>query len=151
MSAQYKPEGYHTVTPYLVLEGAADAIAFLSKVFDATVTMRMDLPDGRIGHAELLIGDSHLMVADVPVAGKVKNGLLHLYVPDSEALYRRALDNGATALREPVLEFYGDRVASFADRWGTEWFLATHVEDISEEEMTRRAVEMADISPSSQA
>jgi PhnB protein len=143
MSVQYKPDGYQTITPYLVVEGAADAMAFLSEVLGATETLRMDMPDGRIGHAEMLIGDSHLMVADVPADGKVKNGLLHLYVEDSEALYRRALENGATSLREPTLEFYGDRVASFADRWGNEWFLATHVEDISEEEMARRAVELA--------
>jgi PhnB protein len=143
MSVQFKPDGYHTITPYLVVEDAADAIVFLCDVLGATAALRMDMPDGRIGHAELLIGDSRLMIADVPEGGKVKNGLLHLYVEDSEGLYRRALDKGATSLREPTVEFYGDRVASFADRWGNEWFLATHVEDISEEEMTRRAVEEA--------
>ena len=143
MSVQYKPDGYHTITPYLVIEGAADAIAFLSDVLGAKETLRMDMPDGRIGHAEMLIGESHLMIADVPVGGSVKNALLHLYVEDSEALYRRALEQGAASLREPTVEFYGDRVASFADRWGNEWFLATHVEDIAEEEMTRRAVERA--------
>ena len=143
MGVQYKPDGYHTITPYLVVEGAADAITFLSEALGATQTLRMDMPDDRIGHAELRIGDSHLMIADVPAGGKVKNGLLHLYVEDSEALYRRALELGATSLREPTLEFYGDRVASFADSWGNEWFLATHVEDISEEEMSRRATELA--------
>ncbi len=143
MSVQYKPDGYHTITPYLVVEGAGEAITFLSEVFDATQVLRMDGPDGRIGHAELRIGDSTLMIADVPRSGKAKTGLLHLYVEDSEALYRRALDLGATSLREPTVEFYGDRVASFADRWGNEWFLATHVEDISEVEMGRRAAELA--------
>ena len=143
MSVQYKPDGYHTITPYLVVEGAGEAITFLSEVFDATQVLRMDGPDGRIGHAELRIGDSTLMIADVPRSGKAKTGLLHLYVEDSEALYRRALDLGATSLREPTVEFYGDRVASFADRWGNEWFLATHVEDITEVEMGRRAAELA--------
>ena len=143
MSVQYKPDGYHTITPYLVVDGAAEAITFLSQVFDATQVLRMDGPDGRIGHAELRIGDSTLMIADVPPSGKAKTGLLHLYVEDSEALYRRALDLGATSLRVPTIEFYGDRVASFADRWGTEWFLATHVEDVSEEEMRRGAAELA--------
>ena len=143
MSVQYKPDGYHTITPYLVVDGAAEAITFLSQVFDATQVLRMDGPDGRIGHAELRIGDSTLMIADVPPSGKAKTGLLHLYVEDSEALYRRALDLGATSLRVPTIEFYGDRVASFADRWGTEWFLATHVEDVSEEEMRRSAAELA--------
>ena len=143
MSVQYKPDGHHTITPYLVVEGAGEAITFLSEVFDATQVLRMDGPDGRIGHAELRIGDSTLMIADVPRSGKAKTGLLHLYVEDSEALYRRALDLGATSLREPTVEFYGDRVASFADRWGNEWFLATHVEDISEVEMGRRAAELA--------
>jgi PhnB protein len=126
-----------------VVEGAADAIDFLSQVFDATEVLRIDGPDSRIGHAELRIGDSTLMIADAPRSGKAKTGLLHLYVEDSEALYRRALDLGATSLSEPTVEFYGDRVASFADRWGNEWFLATHVEDISEEEMARRAAELA--------
>ncbi len=143
MSIQYKPDGYHTITPYLVVEGAAEAIGFLSQVFDATQVLRMDGPDGRIGHAELRIGDSTLMIADAPASGKVKTALLHLYVEDSEALYRRGLDLGATSLREPTVEFYGDRVASFADRWGNEWFLATHVEDVSEEEMRRGAAELA--------
>ncbi len=143
MSVDYKPDGYHTITPYLVVEGAADAIAFLSRVFAATQVLRLDGPDGRIGHAELRIGDSTLMIADVPPSGKVKTGLLHLYVEDSEAMYRSALDLGATSLREPTVEFYGDRVASFADHRGNEWFLATHVEDISEEEMRRRAAELA--------
>lgn len=143
MTVQYKPDGYHTITPYLLVEGAAEAISFLSEVFDATVTLRMDMPEGRIGHAELRIGDSMLMIADVPAGGKVKTSFLHLYVEDSEALYRRAIEKGATSRREPTVEFYGDRVATFEDRWGNEWFLATHVEDISEEEMSRRAVELA--------
>ncbi len=103
MSVQYKPNGYDTITPYLVVEGATDAIAFLSEVLGATETLRMDMPDGRIGHAELLIGDSHLMIADVPVDGKVKNGLLHLYVEDSEALYRRALEPRNHRLRRSHL------------------------------------------------
>jgi PhnB protein len=143
MSVQYKPEGFHTITPYLVVEGAAAAITFLSQVFDATEEVRLDGPGGRIGHAELRIGDSPLMIADVPRSGKTKTVLLHLYVEDSEALYQRAMDLGATSLREPTVEFYGDRVASFADRWGNEWFLATHVEDVSEEEMRRAAAELA--------
>jgi PhnB protein len=89
MSIQYKPDGYHTITPYLVVEGAAEATTFLSQVFDATQVLRLDGPDGRIGHAELRIGDSTLMIADVPPSGKPKTGLLHLYLEDSEAALLR--------------------------------------------------------------
>lgn len=141
MKVDFKPEGYHTVTPYLVVEGAAGAIAFMVDAFGGAEMMRLPGPEGRVGHAEVRIGDSVVMIADPPTPGDVRPGMLHLYVEDSDAVYARAIERGASSLREPVTEFYGDRISGVEDAWGNQWHVATHVEDVSEEEMTRRAAE----------
>jgi len=144
MPIDYKPAGYNTVTPYLVAEaGAERLIAFIVDVLEGTEIMRMPGPDGRIAHAEMRIGDSVVMLADSPSPSEVTTAMLHLYVPDTDATYKRALAAGATSLREPTNEFYGDRMSGVRDALGNKWYFATHVEDISEEEMARRAAEEA--------
>ena len=141
MTVEPIPAGQPRVTPYLVVEGAADCLSFIRDVFGGEERMRMDTGDGRVGHAEIAIGDSLLMVADAGGEHPVQTAMLHVYVEDCDATFQRALDAGATALRDPADQFYGDRSAQLRDRFGNEWSLATHVEDVSEEEMERRARE----------
>lgn len=137
------PAGYHTVTPYLIVEGAARIIDFAKRAFNAELSFRMDQPDGSIGHAEIKIGDSKVMLADAGEQWSPMPAMLHLYVDDCDAVYKRALEAGATSLREPRDEFYGDRSAGVRDAAGNSWWIATHVEDVSDEEMARRAQEYA--------
>jgi PhnB protein len=143
MSVEFKPAAYHTVTPYLIVDGAEGLLAFVVDVLGGTEMMRLPGPDGRLGHAEVRVGDSVLMLADVPPSGEATVAMLHLYVPDSDATYKRALAAGATSLREPTNEFYGDRISGVQDVFGNKWYFATHVEDVSDDEMARRAAELA--------
>jgi PhnB protein len=144
------PTGYPRVMPYLGVDGAADAIEFYRTVFVATERMRMAAPGNKIGHAEIEIGDSVVMLADVfPEAGnktpKELGGTpvtVMVYVEDVDACFQRALDNGASATRKVEDQFYGDRSGQFEDPWGHLWYVATHVEDVPEDEMERRAAEM---------
>lgn len=129
------PEGYNTVSPYLVVEGADQLVAFLQQTFGAEVLRKMTRPDGKIGHAEIRVGDSIVMLADAAPAAP----MLHVYVDDVDAAYARALAAGATSLRAPEDQFYGDRSAGVVDAFGNQWWLATHTEDVSDEEMARRA------------
>ena len=144
MAVQPIPDGYPTVTPYLVVEGAGECLEFIREVFGGEEKMRMEGGDGRVGHAEMRIGDSLVMVADAGGENSPQTAMLHLYVEDCEATFRRALDAGATAVREPTDQFYGDRSASVRDKFGNSWFMATHVEDVAPEEMERRAREWAE-------
>ena len=139
----YKPSEYHTVTPYLVVDGAERLIKFIVDVLDGTELMRIPGPDGRLGHAEVRVGDSVVMLADTPSPVAITKSMLHVYVPDSDATYARAMAAGATSLREPQNEFYGDRMSGVEDASGNQWYFATHFEDISEEEMARRGAEAA--------
>ena len=139
MTVQPIPEGYPRVTPYLVVEGAAQCLDFIRDVFGAEERSRMDMPGGRIGHAETAIGDSVVMVADAGGEHPPQPAMLHVYVEDCDATFQRAIEVGATALREPADQFYGDRSAQVRDRFGNHWSLATHIEDVSEEEMAARA------------
>jgi PhnB protein len=143
MPVEYKPKDYHTVTPYLIVDGAAQLIEFMVDVLGGTEMLRLPGPDGRLGHAEVRVGDSVVMLADASTPGDVMPAMLHLYVEDSDALYKRAIERGAASLREPKTEFYGDRMAGVQDALGNKWYFATHVEDVSDEEMTRRAAELA--------
>ena len=146
------PEGYPQVTPYLVVEGAEAAIEFYGTVFGATERMRLPGPDGTIGHAELQLGDSLIMVADeAPQLGirgpKVIGGTpvtISVYVEDVDGVVERAVQAGATLLRPVEDQFYGDRSGQFEDPFGHRWSVATHVEDVSPEEMGRRAADLAD-------
>ncbi len=143
------PDGYPQVTPYLCVDGAAQAIEFYTEVFGAKERMRMDGPDGRIGHAELGLGDSVLMLADEhPDIGflspRTLGGTpvtLSVYVEDVDATFERALQAGAKELRAVEDQFYGDRSGQFEDPFGHRWSVATHVEDVSAEEMERRAAQ----------
>ena len=141
------PDDYPRVTPYLHVDGAADAIEFYKTVLGARERVRMGGPDGAIGHAELEIGDSVIMLADeypdMGVRGPRHYGgtpvSIHVYVEDIDAVFAAALAAGATSTREITDEFYGDRVGSFEDHWGHRWHLASHIEDVSPEEVERRA------------
>ena len=130
------PDGMHSVTPHLVCAGAPAAIDFYKKAFGAVELHRLPGPDGKLMHAAIKIGDSVIMIGGAQ--DKVTNGMLHLYVPDTDASYRRAVEAGAKSLREPADQFYGDRSAGVEDAWGNTWWFATHVEDVSSEEMERR-------------
>jgi PhnB protein len=141
------PDGYPRLSPYLCVDGASDAIAFYTEVLGGTERMRMDAPGGRVGHAEIEIGDSVLMLSDEwPEAGVRAPGayggtpvMMSLYVEDVDATVQRALDRGATTLRPVEDQFYGDRSGQFTDPWGHRWSVATHVEDVPADEMERRA------------
>jgi PhnB protein len=144
------PDGYPRVMPYLIVDGAAAAIDFYTSVLGATERMRMDGPDGTIGHAELNLGDSVIMLADespmVDARGPRTIGgtpvFLHVYVDDVDGVFNRAVEAGARALRPVEDKFYGDRGGEIEDPFGHRWSLATHVEDVPEDEMARRAAEM---------
>jgi PhnB protein len=139
MAFQPIPEGYHSVTPYLVVDGAAQVIDFAEKTFGAQLLLRMPGPGGTIGHAEIRIGDSVVMLADANATHPPRPGLLMVYVTDVDAVYRRALAAGATSEREPADQFYGDRSGGVRDGAGNQWWIATHVEDVPPEELKRRA------------
>jgi uncharacterized glyoxalase superfamily protein PhnB len=134
------PDGYHSITPYLIVPGVARLLDFLKEAFGAEETHpRMTRPDGAVMHAEVRIGDSRLMMGEPGGNWTPMPGSLYLYVPDTDAVYRRALAAGATSLMEPADQFYGDRNAGVKDPSGNSWWIATHKEDVSHEEMVRRA------------
>jgi PhnB protein len=143
------PEGYPQVTPYLCIDGASDAIEYYSKVFDAKERMRMPAPDGKVGHAELQIGESVIMLADeFPEMGalspKTIGGTpvtISVYVQDVDDVFKRAIDGGAKSLRAVENQFYGDRSGQFEDPFGHHWSVASHVEDVPPDEMAKRAAE----------
>jgi PhnB protein len=141
------PEGYHSITPYLVIKGAANAIDFYKRAFGATEVMRMASPDGKIGHAEITIGDSRIMLADeYPEMGHRSpqsiggTGVsLMVYLENVDEVFKRAVAAGARQLQPVKDQFYGDRSGTLRDPFGHEWTLSTHVEDVSPDEMRRRA------------
>ena len=147
---KHQPDGYHTATPYLIIQGAASAIDFYKQAFGATELMRMAQPDGRIGHAELRIGDSCVMLADeFPEMGyrgpKALGGTpvsILLYFEDVDAVVARAVAAGAKLTRPVQDQFYGDRNGVIEDPFGHLWTIATHKEDLSNEEMARRMAAM---------
>lgn len=144
------PEGYHTVTPYLVIKGAAQAINFYKKAFGAKEMFRMDGPGGTVAHAEIQIGDSRVMLADefpdmgytAPQSGSNSPIGLHIYVEDVDKLAAQAVAAGIKTERPVADQFYGDRTGTFVDPFGHRWSIATHKEDVSMEEMERRMAAM---------
>jgi PhnB protein len=144
MTVKPIPDGYHAVTPYLTVEGAETLLEFVKQAFGAEETERLPGPDGRIGHAEVRIGDSVVMLADAWEEAPAVQSTLHLYVEDADATYRRALQAGGESLREPQDQFYGDRMGGVRDPVGNTWWISTHTEDVSDDEMRRRAQERAD-------
>lgn len=136
------PDGYRTVTPYLLADDAAGLLAFLERAFGATVHTRHTDPDGRLAHADLTIGDSRVMLGGARPEWPAMPSMIHLYVEDVDTWYARALDAGAESVRAPEDMFYGDRSGGVRDPAGNQWWMATHVEDVSEEELARRQAEM---------
>ena len=132
------PEGYHSVTPYLAVSDAAKLIDFLTNAFSAKLLGKMLGPTGRVAHAEMLIGDSIVMLGEPQSEAETRRAMLYLYVPDVDATYQRSLAAGAESTRALTNQFYGDRNGAVRDPLGNEWFIATHVEDVSMEEMERR-------------
>ena len=150
MSVKAIPEGYHSVTPYIIVDGAAEAIRWYGQALGASEALRLPMPtpDGgeKIAHAEIRIGDSYVMLADEfpdhdilgPKARGGATSSLMIYVEDVDAAFRRAIDAGASVDKPVADQFYGDRSGTFIDPFGHKWTLATHVEDVSGEEMQRR-------------
>ena len=135
------PEGYHTVTPYIVVPDVDKLLDFLKAAFDATEKERVPSQDGATGHAEVVIGDSHVMMGRAQDEIPALPCMLYLYVPNTDATYAQALAAGATPLQEPTDMFYGDRNASVKDPAGNLWTIATHQEDLTPEELAERAKE----------
>lgn len=141
MSRHYIPDGYHTVTPYMVVEDVDRLVDFLKAAFGAEEKERVPNQDGKTGHAEVLVGDSYLMMGRAQEDFPALPCMLYVYVPDTDASYARALTAGATSIQEPDDMFYGDRNAAVKDPWGNFWTIATHQETLSPEELARRAKE----------
>jgi PhnB protein len=147
MATKAIPDGYRTATPYLIVKGAADAIDFYKRAFGATELLRMADPQGKVGHAEIKIGDSVIMLADEhpamgyrgPRALGGSSVSILLYVEDVDEVFERAVKAGARAQRPVMDQFYGDRSGTLEDPFGHVWTVATHVEDVEPEEMKRRA------------
>jgi PhnB protein len=144
---QKQPEESNTVTPYLTVKGANEAIDFYKYVFKAEEEFRMDMPDGTIGHASLRIGDSQVMLTEYRIGwDKMGQGVTksstYVYIDDPDAAFKRAQEKGAQPLMEPADQFYGDRTACFTDPFGQIWTVALHVEDVSDEDLRRRGQEM---------
>jgi PhnB protein len=143
----YIPKGYNSVTPYLVIKGAAKAIDYYKNIFGATVLVRMDSPDGKVGHAELQIGDSRIMLADenLGMGNRSAESIcsspvsLYVYLPDCDKVVEKAVAEGAKILKPVQDQFYGDRSGFIQDPFGHLWGVATHKEDVSEKEMAERA------------
>ena len=140
------PEGYHSVTPYLIVKGAAKAIEFYKQAFGATELGRMTSPDGRVGHAEIQIGDSRIMLAEFPEMGALGPEsfggtpvMIHLYVEDVDTVAKQATAVGAREIRPVQDQFYGDRSGMFADPFGHKWNISTRKENLSAEEIGKRA------------
>jgi len=144
------PADYHSVTPYLLIGGASDAIAFYVRVFGAVEVMRLTSPDGKIGHAEIRIGDSHVMIADEhpdmdflgPLSRKGTTVSLLLYVEDADMVFARAIEAGALELRPLCDQFYGDRSGTITDPWGHVWSIASRIENLTPAEIQERFQEL---------
>jgi PhnB protein len=139
MAVKPVPDGFHTVTPYLVVDDAAKLIEFLKRGFGAEEMHRSKRPDGKIMHAQVRIGDSMIMLADGNESHPPEPCSLYLYVPDVDAVYRRAIAAGGTSILEPADMFYGDRNAGVKDASGVRWWIGTHKEDMTEAELEKRA------------
>ena len=133
------PEGRHTVTPYIVVSGVGKLIDFAKEVFGATEVYLSKRPDGTVMHAEIKIGDSIVMMGEGGEGGKHFPAMLYLYLENMDAVYQRAMQAGAKSVREPANQIYGDRVGGVEDAFGNQWWMATHVEDVSDEKVIEEA------------
>ena len=143
MSVKPIPENYPRVSPYLIVKDCAKTIDFLKYVFGAVEREKMEMPDGTINHAEVTIGDSVIMMGKASENHSPQNTMLYIYVEDTDAVYKRAIEKGAVSVMEPADQFYGDRNAGVRDKDGVNWWMATHIEDVSEEELQKRNLERA--------
>ncbi len=142
MAVNYIPKEHHTVTPYIMVDGVESVMNFLIAAFGAETKSVMNGPDGSVMHAEIKVGDSMLMLAAArPPEWPSQPAAFYLYLPDCDAAYQSALAAGATSLMEPADQFYGDRHGGVKDASGNSWWVATHIEDVSEEERARRSEE----------
>jgi PhnB protein len=134
------PEGFHTVTPYLTVRGASEVIDFLQRAFNAEVSHEpIKRPDGKVMHAQVKIGDSSVMLGEESEQAKATPSTLYLYVADVDKAYQQAMNAGAQSVMEPVDMFYGDRCSGVKDSSGNSWMIATHKEDVSLQELQKRA------------
>ena len=138
MTVKPIPDGRHSITPYLVVEGVPRLIEFLVEAFEAQEILRVLRPDGSIMTAQLKIGDSVILLSEAKGEFKPMPAAIYLYVNDTDAVYQRALQAGATSLMEPIDEFYGDRNAGVKDPGGNHWWIATHQEDVPPGELSKR-------------
>lgn len=150
MAVKFIPDGYQQIIPYLCVAGAKEAIEFYKNVFNAVQVMGMDDPDGKVAHAELLIGEAKVMICDeFPEMGGVtplnlggSPVTIHLYVEDVDSIVAKAVDAGAKLLHPVDDKFYGDRAGGIEDPFGHKWYIATHIEDVSPEEVKKRAEQL---------
>jgi PhnB protein len=138
MTVRAIPEGYHTVTPYLVVHGVPKLLAFLADAFGAKEIHRAALPDGSVMHAEVQIGDSRVMMGEARDMAPIP-AMLYLYVEDVDTVYARALRAGGASIAAPADQFYGDRSGGVRDACGNQWWIGTHKEDVPPDELARRA------------
>jgi PhnB protein len=133
------PDGYRTVTPYILVENAEKLMEFLQKAFDASEIKGFSMADGTVAHSEVRLGDSVIMLAEAK-GDEYRPTLsgIHLYVEDCDVVYKRALEAGAVSIMQPMDQLYGDRSAAVKDQFGNYWWIATHIEDLPKEEITRR-------------
>ena len=143
MAAKPVPDTYHTVTPYLVVKGAAQLVDFITRAFGAREVHMMKGPNGEVRHGDFTVGDSHLMLGEANGPWPSQPCSLYVYLPDCDATYREAIAAGGTSVQEPKTQFYGDRHGAVKDPCGNTWWIATHVEDVSPSELERRAAEAA--------
>jgi len=136
------PKGYHTITPYLLIKNVAKLIGFLKRAFDAKVVDRMEGPNGAVMHASVKIGDSMIMMGEAHGKWKPMPTMIYLYVKDADATYKRALRGGAVSVMKPADQFWGDRHGGVKDFAGNQWWMSTHIEDLSPAEVKKRGQEM---------
>jgi PhnB protein len=138
MTVSAIPEGYPRISPYLIVDNPDVTLAFIARVFDGEPVARHTAPDGRVMDAEIRVGDSLVMLGGANAQWRAVPAALHIYVADVDATYRRAMDAGATAVSEPTTQPYGDRSAYVTDACGTMWFISSHVEDVSADDLAER-------------
>jgi PhnB protein len=139
MAVKAIPEGFHTITPYLIVKDASKFIDFAKQAFDAQEIHRTAQPDGTVMHAQLKIGDSMIMLGEAMGEWKPIPAALYLYVNDVDQVYKQAIKAGATSVMEVADQFYGDRHGGVKDAYGNQWWIATHIEDVSPDELERRS------------
>jgi PhnB protein len=143
MAVKPIPENYPRVSPYLIVKDVEKTMEFIKYVFGGKEREKMEMADGSVNHAEMSIGDSVIMMGKASNEHQIQNTMLYIYVEDTDANYKKALEKGAVSVMEPADQFYGDRNAGVKDKDGINWWIATHVEDVSPEEIKRRNEERA--------